>query len=57
MQIQKASSRSPGGPLSFPEIVTIVWFVLDAFTHLSIEAAYCLIALHDTGILFMASDI
>ena len=35
--------------LSFGDLVTVIWFALDAGTHLTIEAAYLYLALGTTG--------
>ncbi len=34
---------------TFPEIVTIIWFLIDAFTHLTIELGYVYLALTSTA--------
>lgn len=34
---------------TFPEVVTLVWFGIDAFTHLSIELGYVFLALTTTA--------
>ena len=36
-------------PLHFHELVTLVWYIIDAITHLTIELAYVVIALGDTA--------
>ncbi|RYY73888.1 hypothetical protein EON63_19875 [archaeon] len=36
-------------PYTFTEKLTLVWFILDAFTHLSIELGYVVLALGETA--------
>ena len=39
--MKKESHAWMARPFSFMDRVALVWFALDAFTHLSIEAMYC----------------
>jgi hypothetical protein len=38
------------GKFSFQEKLALVWFFIDAFTHLTIEAGYVWLALTTTGL-------
>ena len=39
----------PTKPFSFAEKICLIWFVIDAFTHLSIELGYVFLALTSTA--------
>lgn len=45
-------SKTSASAFSFPDQVAFVWFVLDAFTHLTIEAAYVYVTMAYGGAKF-----
>lgn len=44
-----ASPKTPAKPLGWSEKITAVWYLLDAFTHLSIEQIYCVLIFFYNG--------
>lgn len=43
------TDKKSSKPFSFAEKITIVWFLIDAFTHLTIELGYVYLALGETA--------
>lgn len=47
--MDSASPKTPAKPLGWSEKITAVWYLLDAFTHLSIEQIYCILTFFYNG--------
>lgn len=43
------SAKMPAKPLGWSEKITAIWYLLDAFTHLSIEQIYCILTFFYNG--------